>query len=50
MADLLINNGFSDIKSVASSTNENLCEVPGIGPTRANLLIESAKEFLAKDS
>ncbi|MFL2931521.1 MAG: hypothetical protein ACJZ47_01765 [bacterium] len=35
---------------MASSTPEALCEVPGIGPTRANLLIESAKEFQKADS
>ncbi len=47
---LLVSNGFADIESIASSTVEGLCEVPGIGPTRAGLLIESAKEFLSKNS
>lgn len=50
MAELLMNNGFNDIESIASTTPEALCEVPGIGPTRANLLIESAKEFQKTDS
>ena len=50
MAELLINNGFDDIESIASSTAEALCEVPGIGPTRADLLIESAKEFQKTES
>lgn len=49
-SELLVSNGFADIESIASSTVEGLCEVPGIGPTRANLLIESAKEFLSKNS
>ena len=48
-SELLVSNGFADIESIASSTVEGLCEVPGIGPTRANLLIESAKEFLSKN-
>ena len=50
MAELLINNGFDDIESIASSTAEALCEVPGIWPTREDLLIESAKEFQKTES
>ena len=43
---LLAEHGFPTVESVAQSTPEALCEVPGIGPKRAQLLIDSANAYL----
>jgi len=45
-AQLLAGNGFPSIHAIATATAEQLCEVPGIGPKRAQLLIESANAYL----
>ena len=45
-AQLLAENGFSTIDLIAQSGIEELCEVPGIGPKRAELLITSAHEYM----
>ncbi len=45
MAQLLEENGFGSIATIAASTVEDLCEVPGIGPKRAQLLIDAATAY-----
>ena len=45
MAQLLSENGFPTIASLAEVTLEELCEVPGIGPKRAQLLIDAADSY-----
>ena len=45
MVQLLTQNGFPSIASIAKSALEDLCEVPGIGPKRAQLLIDAAVSF-----
>ncbi len=45
MAQLLSENGFPTIASLAKVTLEELCEVPGIGPKRAQLLIDAAESY-----
>jgi len=45
MVQLLTQNGFPTIASIAKSTLEELCEVPGIGPKRAQILIDAAVSF-----
>jgi endonuclease III len=45
-AQLLEEHGFPTVESVAQSSLDALCEVPGIGPKRAQLLIDSATAFL----
>ena len=42
MSLLLTENGFGTIASVAVASVEQLCEVPGIGPKRAQILIDAA--------
>ncbi|MEE9255714.1 MAG: transcription termination factor NusA [bacterium] len=42
MALLLAQNGYATIQSISDATNDELCEVPGIGPKRAQLLIDAA--------
>lgn len=42
MAQLLTENGFETIAAVAVASVEALCEVPGIGPKRAQILIDAA--------
>ena len=43
MARLLADNGFSTIAAISAASTDELCEVPGIGPKRAELLIEAAR-------
>jgi len=43
---LLAEHGFPTVESVAQSNLDALCEVPGIGPKRAQLLIDSATAYL----
>ena len=43
MARLLADNGFSTIAAINAASTDELCEVPGIGPKRAELLIEAAR-------
>ena len=43
MARLLADNGFSTIVAISAASTDELCEVPGIGPKRAELLIEAAR-------
>ena len=43
MARLLAHNGFSTIAAISAASTDELCEVPGIGPKRAELLIEAAR-------
>lgn len=45
MVQLLSENGFATINSIASASLDALCEVPGIGPKRAQLLIDAAAKF-----
>ncbi len=45
MARLLADNGFSAIAAIKSASTEELCEVPGIGPKRAELLIDAARSY-----
>ncbi|MBT3350595.1 MAG: transcription termination/antitermination protein NusA [Nitrospinaceae bacterium] len=45
MVQLLSANGFATISSIASASLDALCEVPGIGPKRAQLLIDAAEKF-----
>ncbi len=45
MAQLLSENGFPTIASVSSASQEELCEVPGIGPKRAQMLIDAASAY-----
>ena len=43
MARLLADNGFPTIAAVSAALTDELCKVPGIGPKRAELLIEAAR-------
>ena len=43
MARLLADNGYSTIAAIGAASTDELCEVPGIGPKRAELLIEAAR-------
>ncbi len=43
MAQLLADNGFPTIAAISAASTDELCEVPGIGPNRADLLIEAAR-------
>ena len=43
MSRLLADNGFSTIAAISAASTDELCEVPGIGPKRAELLIEAAR-------
>ncbi len=43
MARLLADNGFSSIAAISAASTDELCEVPGIGPKRAEMLIEAAR-------
>ena len=45
MARLLADNGFSAISAISAASMEELCEVPGIGPKRAEMLIEAARSY-----
>jgi N utilization substance protein A len=45
MVQLLSENGFPTIATVAKASLEDLCEVPGIGPKRAQLLIDTATAY-----
>jgi len=45
MIQLLSENGFATINSIADASIDALCEVPGIGPKRAQLLIDAAVKF-----
>jgi N utilization substance protein A len=42
MALLLSQNGFASIASISKASLNDLCEVPGIGPKRAQILIDAA--------
>jgi N utilization substance protein A len=46
MAQLLSENGFPSIASIAAASTEELCEVPGIGPKRAQMLIDAASSHV----
>ena len=46
MAQLLSENGFPSIASIAAASQEELCEVPGIGPKRAKMLVEAASSHV----
>ncbi len=46
MAQLLSENGFPSIALIAAATQEELCEVPGIGPKRAKMLIDAASSHV----
>ena len=45
MAEILFEKGYKDIVSIANSTVEDLCSVPGIGKKKAETLIESSKKI-----
>ena len=46
MAQLLSENGFPSIALIAAASQEELCEVPGIGPKRAQMLIDAASSHV----
>jgi N utilization substance protein A len=46
MAQLLSENGFPSIASIVAASTEELCEVPGIGPKRAQMLIDAASSHV----
>ena len=45
MVEALFEKGYKDIVSIANSTVEDLCSVPGIGKKKAETLIESSKKI-----
>ncbi|RKY38552.1 MAG: transcription termination/antitermination protein NusA, partial [Candidatus Omnitrophota bacterium] len=46
MATLLVNAGYSDIKSLASASIEDLGKIKGIGKKKAEKIIEEARNCL----
>ena len=49
-AELLIENGFSSLESIANSTIENLAKVRGFSDVRAEKVIQQANDILAGKS
>ncbi len=45
MVQLLSDNGFGTIDAITKASIDDLCSVPGIGPKRAQLLIDAAGAF-----
>jgi N utilization substance protein A len=45
MVQLLSENGFGTIAAITKASLDDLCSVPGIGPKRAQLLIDAANSF-----
>ena len=48
-AKLLMDNGFSNLESIADSSNKDLAAVVGINPTQARILKKKARELLNEE-